>query len=124
MENNVISENDILAEATKILSKWNLSIDQCYRILKTPNPSESKHPEQEVKAYLNESHIEQIQLLIQIDKALHQLLDNPENASAFMCLPNHNNYFDGRTPIGIIEEGETTDTREVLTRIKSIMSPW
>ena len=41
-----------------------------------------------------------------------------------MTLPNHNDFFDGRTPIEIIEEGSMLDAQDVLTRIKALISPW
>ena len=104
----------MLAEAIGILSKWGLGFDRSYKILGISNQSESMCQECAEKAYV----------LTQIDKVLNQLFDNPENANAFMSLQNHNGFFTGHTPIGIIEKGNIIDVQEVYTRINAIMSPW
>jgi len=99
-------EHDILAEAIEILSSWGIDNDRCHKILEISNQSEPVHREREAKAYL----------LTEVD--------NPENQNAFMTLPNHNDFFDGRTPIEIIEEGSMLDAQDVLTRIKALISSW
>jgi len=114
MADNENSENYILAEAIGILSNWDISIDRRLRILDISNQSESAHKERTTKAFL----------LTEIDKVLSQIFDNPENAHAFMNLPNHNDYFKGCTPIEIIEGGNIEVTQEVYTRIRALLSPW
>ena len=107
-------EHDILVEAIEILFSWGIDNDRCHKILGISNQSEPVYREREAKAYL----------LTEVDKVLKLIFDNPENQNVFMTLPNHNDFFDGRTPIEIIEEGSMLDAQDVLTRIKALISPW
>lgn len=113
-----------LAEALRILEKWQISTDRFCKILELSNVSVTDSRSIEIDTPLTSSQLEKVQLFIEINRILNRVFDNPENADDFMGFLNHNDYFDGRTPTSIIETGNIEDIRVVFIRIKALGSPF
>ena len=57
-------------------------------------------------------------LVHDISSSLKILFENPKNVQAFMRMPNHNVYFNGKTPLDMIRDGELSSLEECAQRIK------
>jgi mannose/fructose/N-acetylgalactosamine-specific phosphotransferase system component IID len=95
-----------LRAAVAILEKWQASIDQACRILRI---SRSTH----VRA----DQMQRISFVLNIHAALRLVFDNPENVYGFPAMVNHNEFFNGRTPLEIMAQGDMISLYETFRRI-------
>ncbi|SHH57553.1 Protein of unknown function [Ferrimonas marina] len=59
-------------------------------------------------------------LILQIDSHLADLFENPDNRFGFMAMPNHNPFFEGRSPLSVISSGLDEDLEGVARRIATL----
>lgn len=105
-----------------LLDKWQCSAEQKIAILgftRTTFYRVNKTPE---KATLSGDQLERISYLLNIHQALRIVFSNSENIYGYMSMVNNNPYFNGRTPLSIIETGSFGALYEVFTRINAMRS--
>lgn len=103
--------------ANNILSSWGCSAVQSQQILKLSKSTYHRFKSSPETTTLNDDQLERISYLLNIHQALRIVFSNPDNVTGFMTMPNHNDYFAGRTPLDVIESGKFGDLYEVAKRI-------
>lgn len=106
--------------ADNILMSWGCSTSQAQHILKLSKSSYHKFKTHPSSANLTDDQLERVSYLLNIHQALRIVFSNPENVSGFMKMPNHNDFFAGRSPLSIIESGKFGDLYEVAKRIDAL----
>ena len=98
-----------LRAAVNILDKWQATTEQACRILRI---SRSTH----ARAKLRNADWS-----VSLDPAaLRLIFDNPENTYGFPGMPNHNEFFNGRSPLEVMAQGDMISLYETFRRIDSL----
>lgn len=58
--------------------------------------------------------------MLNIHSALRVIFDNPENLYGFMAMANHNPFFQGRTPLEVMSQGDFVSLYETFKRIDAL----
>lgn len=104
--------------AMNIMDKWGCSAEQQQNILQLSRAAFYKYRSQETRtASLSHDQLTRISYLLNMHSALRIVFSNPENAYGFMGMKNHNPFFNGATPLSLIEGGEFGSLHEVAKRV-------
>lgn len=106
--------------ADNILALWDCSSQQSQRILKLSKSTYHKFKANPESVNLTDDQLERVSYLLNMHQALRIVFSNPVNVQGFMKMKNNNDYFAGRTPLEIIEEGSFTNLYEVAKRIDAM----
>ena len=108
-----------LRAALNILDRWQASSEQSCRILRisrsTYTRALQKDPAWSVS--LDTDQLQRISLVLNIHSALRVVFDNPENVYGFVAMDNHNDFFNGRSPLEIMAQGDMIALYETFRRI-------
>jgi hypothetical protein len=108
-----------LRAAVGILDKWRASSDQACRILRisrsTYTRARQRDPQWTVS--LDPDQMQRISFVLNIHAALRLVFDNPENVYGFPSMANHNEFFNGRSPLEIMAQGDMISLYETFRRI-------
>jgi hypothetical protein len=108
-----------LRAAVGILEKWGASSDQACRILRisrsTYTRARQRDPEWAVT--LDSDQMQRISFVLNIHAALRLVFDNPENVYGFPSMTNDNAFFNGRSPLEIMSQGDMISLYETFRRI-------
>ncbi|MBF6622146.1 MAG: hypothetical protein ITG05_01355 [Pseudomonas stutzeri] len=111
-----------LRAALNILDKWAASSDQACRILRisrsTYTRARQRDPEWSVG--LDADQLQRISMVLNIHAALRLVFDNPENVYGFPSMENRNEFFNGRTPLEIMAQGDMISLYETFRRIDAL----
>ena len=103
-----------------ILDKWGCSTSQKVAILGITDTKLETYQNDNSPPIQTNEQLERLSYILNIHLSLKAMFSNPENIDNFMSLKNNNAYFNGRTPISLIETGELVVLREVASRLNSI----
>lgn len=103
--------------AMKIMDKWGCSPEQQQNILQLPKATFYKYKGDANKASLSKDQLTRISYLLNIHAALRIVFSNPENVYGFMKMSNHNSFFNGSSPLSLIEDGDFGRLYEVAKRV-------
>lgn len=73
---------------------------------------------------LDRDQLTRISLIFNIHAALRQQFSNPDNAYGFMGMRNNNEFFNGRSPLEVIESGDIIALYETFKRIQAVSNDW
>jgi hypothetical protein len=108
-----------LRAAVGILDKWRASSDQACRILRisrsTYTRARQRDPDWAVT--LDADQMQRISFVLNIHAALRLVFDNPENVYGFPSMANNNDFFNGRSPLEIMAQGDMISLYETFRRI-------
>ena len=108
-----------LRAAVGILEKWAASGDQACRILRisrsTYTRARQRDPDWAVT--LDSDQMQRISFVLNIHAALRLVFDNPENVYGFPSMANENEFFNGRSPLEIMSQGDMISLYETFRRI-------
>ena len=108
-----------LRAAVGILDKWRASSDQACRILRisrsTYTRARQRDPDWAVT--LDADQMQRISFVLNIHAALRLVFDNPENVYGFPSMANDNEFFNGRSPLEIMAQGDMISLYETFRRI-------
>ncbi|MHC8306276.1 antitoxin Xre-like helix-turn-helix domain-containing protein [Pseudomonas sp. PB3P13] len=108
-----------LRAAVGILEKWSASSDQACRILRisrsTYTRARQRDPDWEVA--LDADQMQRISFVLNIHAALRLVFDNPDNVYGFPGMANNNEFFNGRSPLEIMAQGDMVSLYETFRRI-------
>ena len=103
-----------------ILEKWGCSSVEKQAILQLKKSSYHRYQKDNNSASLSSDQLERISYLANIHDSLRSVFSNPENVYSFMKMKNENAYFNGRTPLSIINSGNFGALYEVFKRIDAM----
>ena len=106
-----------LRTAVKILERWKASPSQVQRVLRI-----SRATLHRIKAGSNVSRLDcdqltRISMVLNIHATMRTIFENPANVYGFMGFKNGNEFFNGRSPLAIIAQGNMMAFIETYRRI-------
>lgn len=108
-----------LRAAVGILEKWQATGDQACRILRisrsTYTRARQRDPDWAVS--LDADQMQRISFVLNMHAALRLVFDNPENVYGFASMANENEFFNGRSPLDIMAQGDMVSLYETFRRI-------
>ena len=111
-----------LRAALNILDKWQASSEQACRILRISRSTYTRARQQDPawSVALDADQLQRISMVLNIHAALRLIFDNPENVYGFPAMENHNAFFNGRTPLEIMAQGDMISLYETFRRIDAL----
>ncbi|EPC00176.1 hypothetical protein L861_14700 [Litchfieldella anticariensis FP35 = DSM 16096] len=111
-----------LKAAVAILDKWGTTGEQGAAILRVSRSTyaRAKRRDPDWEVSLDTDQLTRISLVLNIHSALRVIFDNPENLYGFMQMENHNDFFNGRTPLDVIAQGDIVSLYETFRRIDAL----
>ncbi|MBC3301737.1 hypothetical protein H0Z09_11430 [Pseudomonas sp. SWRI18] len=108
-----------LRAAVGILEKWQASSDQACRVLRISRSTftRAKQGDTAWSVSLDADQMQRISLVLNIHAALRLVFDNPENVYGFASMANDNSFFNGRTPLEVMSQGDMISLYETYRRI-------
>lgn len=64
--------------------------------------------------------MQRISLVLNIHSSLRLIFDNPDNVYGFVGMKNDNEFFNGRSPLGIMAQGDFISLYETFKHIESL----
>lgn len=111
-----------LRAAVAILDKWHASSDQACRILRISRSTYTRAKQRDLVIGLDADQMQRISFVLNIHAALRLVFDNPENLYGFPAMANDNDFFNGRSPLDIMSQGDMTSLYETFRRIDVLRS--
>lgn len=111
-----------LRAAVAILEKWQSTTEQACDILRI---SRSTHARAKLRnsqwsVSLDADQMQRVSFVLNIHAALRLVFDNPENVYGFPSMANHNEFFNGRSPLDVMAQGDMISLYESYRRIDSL----
>lgn len=105
-----------------VLDKWKASPEQICRILRishsTYTCARQFDPAQSID--LDSDQLHRISIVLNIHATLRTVFDNPDNVYGFPAMENRNEFFNGRSPLEIMAQGDITSMYEILKQIDTL----
>ena len=113
-----------LRAALNILDKWRASSEQACRILRISRSTYTRARQRDPawSVGLDTDQLQRISMVLNIHATLRLVFDNPENVYGFPAMENHNAFFNGRTPLEIMAQGDMISLYETFRRIDALRS--
>lgn len=111
-----------LRAAVNILEKWQATTEQACNILRISRSTHvrAKLPNDAWSVSLDADQMQRISFILNIHAALRLLFDNPENVYGFPSMANHNEFFNGRSPLEVMAQGDMISLYESFRHIDSL----
>jgi len=109
-----------LKVAMGILDKWECDSESQWKVLGLGRSTFFKRRNDTQGMRLSGDQVERISYILNIHAALRTLFDNPENVHGFMRMKNHNAFFNGATPLSLVEGGNFGSLYETHKRIDAL----
>jgi hypothetical protein len=108
-----------LRAAVGILEKWSASSDQACRILRISRSTYTRARQRDPSwaVALDADQMQRISFVLNIHATLRLVFDNPENVYGFPSMVNDNEFFNGRSPLEIMSQGDMISLYETFRRI-------
>lgn len=108
-----------LRAALNILDRWQASSEQSCRILRISRSTYTRALQREGNwaVNLDADQLQRVSLVLNMHSALRLVFDNPENVYGFVAMANHNEFFNGRSPLEIMAQGDMISLYETFRRI-------
>ena len=103
-----------------ILDKWDCSVAQKTAILAMSKATFYRNMKNNDAVNLSQDQLERLSYIVNMHQALRMVFTNPDNLYGFMKMKNNNPYFNGRTPLSLIEKGNFGILYEVFKRIDAM----
>ena len=113
-----------LRTALNIMDKWGASSDQACRVLRISRSTYTRARQADAawSVSLDADQLQRISMVLNIHATLRLVFDNPENVYGFPAMENHNAFFNGRTPLEIMAQGDMISLYETFRRIDALRS--
>ena len=111
-----------LKAAVNILERWQATTDQACNILRISRSTHARAKSSDASwsVSLDPDQMQRISFVLNIHAALRLIFDNPENVYGFAAMANHNEFFNGRSPLEIMAQGDMISLYESFRRIDSL----
>jgi len=112
-----------LSAAVGILDKWGASTEQVCSILRVSRSTHTRAKQRAVgwSVSMDSDQMQLISFVLNIHAALRVIFDNPKNFYGFVSMSNSNEFFNGRTPLEIMVQGDMISLYETYRRIDSLL---
>ncbi len=121
-----LDENKIaigLRTAINILDKWGASVKQTSSILRISASTYALVQSKENTDWstsFDADVIQRISLILNIHSALRSIFNNLDNVYGFVGMKNDNHFFNGRSPLEVMVQGDLVSLHEVFKCIDSL----
>jgi hypothetical protein len=111
-----------LRVAVGILDKWQASGEQACNVLRISRSTlaRAKQSDSSWSLTLDTDQMQRISFVLNIHGALRLVFDNPQNVYSFARMPNHNEFFSGRSPLDVMAQGDMISLYETFRRIDAL----
>lgn len=111
-----------LRAAVGILEKWSASSEQACRILRISRSTytRARQHDPDWAVALDSDQMQRISFVLNIHATLRLIFDNPQNVYGFVSMANDNEFFNGRTPLAIMAQGDMISLYETFRRIDAL----
>lgn len=109
-----------LRTAIRIMQKWGATVEQIQATLRISRSTRNRACSGVEQFKLDTDQMTRISLVLNIHAALRSVFDNPENVYSYPGMPNHNEFFDGDSPLALLSHGELIPLYETYRRIESL----
>ncbi|EJM95296.1 hypothetical protein PMI34_00915 [Pseudomonas sp. GM74] len=108
-----------LRAAVGILEKWKATSDQACRILRISRSTytRARQRDPDWAVVLDADQMQRISFVLNIHATLRLVFDNPNNVYGFTSMANDNEFFNGRSPLEIMAQGDMISLYETFRRI-------
>lgn len=112
-----------LRVAINILHKWRTSDEQACRILHVSRHTyiRAQQCDPAWSVALDTGQMQRISLVLNIHAALRLTFENPKNTYGFVSMPNDNDFFNGRSPLEVMSQGDLNSLEETYRRIDVLL---
>ena len=112
-----------LRAAFNILDKWGASATQASSVLRISASTfacvQSKE-DTDWSTSFDADVMQRISLVLNIHSALRSIFDNPDNVYGFAGMRNDNHFFNGRSPLEVMAQGDLVSLHETFRCIDSL----
>ncbi|MCE5978882.1 antitoxin Xre-like helix-turn-helix domain-containing protein [Pseudomonas sp. JR33AA] len=110
-----------LRAALRILDGWNATTEQVGSILRLSTATRQKiSRDSSASVRLDLDQQQRISLVLNIHAALRTVFANQENVQGFPNLDNANDFFEGRSPLEVMAQGDMISLYETYRRIEHL----
>ncbi|MBA6112382.1 hypothetical protein H4C48_18695 [Pseudomonas asiatica] len=110
-----------LRAALRILDGWNATTEQVVSILRISTATRQKiSGDSSASVRLDLDQQQRISLVLNIHAALRTAFANQENVQGFPNLENANDFFEGRSPLEVMAQGDMISLYETYRRIEHL----
>ncbi len=109
-----------LKTALNILDKWECSEQEKMTILGIGRSTLHKYQSDPYSARVSHDLLERVSYLLNIHSSLRILFENKDNVYGFVRMPNSNYFFNGATPMDIMNSGSVANLYEVNNQITTL----
>lgn len=111
-----------LRAAVGILEKWQASSEQACRLLRISRSTYTRARQRDPgwSVALDADQMQRISFVLNIHATLRLIFDNPQNVYGFVSMPNDNEFFNGRSPLEIMAQGDMIALYETFRRIDAL----
>ncbi len=106
-----------LRTAVKILERWKASPNQVQRVLRISRATLHRIKAGSDVSRLDCDQLDRISMVLNIHATMRTVFENPANVYGFMGFKNGNEFFNGRSPLDIIAQGNMMAFIEAYRRI-------
>jgi hypothetical protein len=100
-----------------IFDKWGVDLSQRLAMLRLARSTYYKYCQNPGSIKLDSDQLTRISYILNIYSALKIIFNNRDNVNGFVKMPNHNPFFNGRTPLEVMSTGAMSDMYETFRRI-------
>ena len=115
-----IDNNAAFNMGNRILENWRCSVEQKVAILGLSRSNYYRYLNADSVFSLSHEQLERLSYLANIHHTLRLQFSNKDNVYGFMNMVNHNNYFNGQTPLALIATGDLDSLSAVAKHIESM----
>ncbi|MDH0744854.1 hypothetical protein N5D61_00635 [Pseudomonas sp. GD03842] len=111
-----------LRAALRVLDKWKASSEQACWVLRISRSTYTRARQDDAgwSVTLDLDQLHRVSFVLNIHAALRTLFDNPDNVYGFPAMANHNEFFNGRSPLEVMAQGDMTSLYETFRRIDAL----
>ncbi|CRN06132.1 hypothetical protein PYEL_19240 [Pseudomonas sp. URMO17WK12:I11] len=110
-----------LRAAMRILDGWNATAEQASRILRISTVTRQKvSRDSNASVRLDLDQQQRISLVLNIHASLRTVFANQENVQGFPSLENANDFFEGRSPLEVMAQGDMISLYETYRHIETL----
>jgi hypothetical protein len=122
--NNSDISNDqktiVLGVVLNVFDKWECSEKEKMALLGVSRSTLHKYQNSPESARVDQNLLERISYILNMHQSLRVMFENPENVYGFVRKSNHNDLFNGATPMDYMSSGLVADIYKVYNHLDAL----